>query len=142
MLLTETGTTQNDKTRLPRILFGLWFVLWSFFFVEFFDILEIGGQHYLNFVWAAVYAPAIALPYAWGFEHGLLFGAFFIGWYLLVSLLLYWLSGKLWRNASNSRRLAYALLLLVSGVFVVSDHFGMQHQPFLWIGDHTIVAVD
>lgn len=142
MQLAETRIAGSSASRWLRILFGLFFVVWPFYLAELLYILDIGGQHYMNFFWAAVYAPGLALPYALGLVPGLLAGSILLGWYLLVSLLLYWLSGKLWHNASGSRRLGYALLMLASAVFVMDDQFGLSHQPFHWIGNHTMAAMD
>jgi hypothetical protein len=120
---------------MPRLLFQLWFALWPFFLGVLEEMADVAGHHFTNLIWGVIdglglFAADMTVGLSLRPSFGKTFG--FLVWPILISIFLFWLSGKLWERSSKSERWIYAGLLLLSGLCVAEMH-GPGLPFFGWI---------
>jgi hypothetical protein len=110
---------------VTRFLFKLFCAVWPLFLGVFLPYVPIpGGGRLINLLWSLIYGLGLVLSfYVYGDAAGshrpnlVLYGGLLFP--LLLSAVLFWLSGKLWNTTNSVGRVWAAGLLLLSACCVV-----------------------
>lgn len=119
-----------------RLRFQIWLALWPLFLAVLLPLLT-PPWHFISLSWGYLYGLGFGLVHVLG---GIdtpwaLFGL--LVWPILISALLFWAGGILWRKKGRSGARWVVVIVLISGLISATENFLIAHRS-LWFPNYSV----